>query len=83
MPAHPSQYDAAAEQRKKTRYDSSVLYGPYRHHKTPRQSLAQGWIHERDDKALFKLMDQNVTLKAMKNLVTDTPAPLTIALLGT
>jgi hypothetical protein len=28
-------------------------------------------------------MDQNVTLKAMKNLVLDNPAPLTVALLGT
>ena len=30
--------------------------------------------------ALFKLMDSNVTRGAMKNLITDKPSPLTIAL---
>ena len=37
-------------------------------------------IRKSDADGLFKLMDANVTRGALKNLVTDKPAPITVAL---
>jgi hypothetical protein len=37
-------------------------------------------ISKSDSDGLFKLMDANVTRGNLKNLVTDKPAPITIAL---